>query len=85
MREEIGNTLIAPVTQVKPTTTKLLHEILGHMDYYRKSIRGYALVTELVRALLKHDMSLSWDDIRQKSLEQLRNRMVTAPILTAPD
>lgn len=83
-REEIGNTLIVPVPQVRPTTTKLLCEILGHMGYYRKSSRRYALITELVRTLLKHDISFSWDGMRQKSFKQLRNRMVAAPIFASP-
>ena len=55
VREEIGNTLIAPIPQVNPMTTKLLRDILGHMGYYRKSSRGYALITKLFKTLIKHE------------------------------
>ena len=85
VREEIGNTLITLVPQVRPATTKLLREILGHMGYYRKSSRGYALITELLKTLLKHDISFNWDDVRQESFEKLRSRLIATPILTSPD
>lgn len=83
-REEIGNTLIAPVPQARPMNLKLLCEILVHMGYYRKSSRRYALITELVRTLLKHDISFIWDGVHKKSFEKLRNRMVVAPMFSSP-
>ena len=59
--------------------------ILGHTGYYRKFIKGYALITTPMEKLLKKDLSFFWDEECQKSFATVKENMVTAPILILPN
>eukprot|EP00253_Pinus_taeda_P012072 PITA_12072 len=64
---------------------KQLHAILGHMGYYRKFIRAYAQITVPMERSLKKDETFCWDKEFHKSLDILKEKMVTAPILVFLD
>jgi hypothetical protein len=61
-----------------------LKSTLGHTCYYLKFIRGYAKITTLMKKLLKKDIKYQWTDECQQSLEILKEKMVTTPILVFP-
>ena len=62
-----------------------LREMLGHMGYYRKFIKGYAQITMLMEKLLRKDKKYQWNDKCQHGLDTLKENMVTAPIFVFPD
>jgi hypothetical protein len=68
-----------------PASVKQLHTTLGHTGYYRKFIKEYAQITVPMEKLLKHDVKYEWNKEGQKSLDILKERIVTALILVFPD
>eukprot|EP00253_Pinus_taeda_P029644 PITA_29644 len=60
---------------------KQLHTMLGHTGYYRKFIKSYSQITAPMEKLLKKDATFCWDEQFQQSLDVLKDKMVTAPIL----
>ena len=67
-----------------PTIVKQLRETLGHTRYHQKIIKGYADVTTPMENLLKKDVKFQWMEIFQQSMDTLKNKMVTTPILVFP-
>ena len=68
-----------------PNSVKKLRTTLGHTRYYRKFIKGYAKITTPMEKLLKRDIKFKWTEECHQSLDILKERMVTAPILIFPD
>ena len=68
-----------------PNAVKQLRTVLGHTRYYRIFIKGYAKITAPMEKLLKKDVKFLWNEECQKSLDTLKEKMVTAPILVFPD
>jgi hypothetical protein len=67
-----------------PTSVKQLRTTLGHTGYYRKFIKGYVQITAPMENLLKCDAKYEWTEECQKSLDILKEKMVTALILVFP-
>ena len=68
-----------------PNSVKQLRTTLGHTGYYRKFIKGYAQITTPMEKQLKKDIKFEWTPECQESLDVLKEKMVTAPILVFPD
>jgi len=68
-----------------PTSVKQLRNMLKHTGYYRKFVKGYAQITAPMEKLLKCDVKYEWTEECQESLDILKERMVTAPILVFPE
>ena len=67
-----------------PNSVKQLHTTLGHTGYYKKFIKGYAKITAPMEKFLKYDVKFKWMQECQESLDILKEKMVTAPILVFP-
>jgi len=68
-----------------PKNVKQLRTTLGHTEYYRKFIKAYAQITVPMENLLKNDATFCWDEDFHKSLDVLKEKMVTVPILAFPN
>ena len=68
-----------------PTSVTQLRSTLGHTGYYRKFITGYAEITTPMENQLKKDTKFEWNEDDQGSLDKLKNKMATMPILIFPD
>jgi hypothetical protein len=77
--------IVVIVNLPPPKSVHQLKSTLGHTGYYKKFIRGYAQITAPMEKLLKKDIKYQWNDECQKSLDILKEKMVTAPILVFPD
>ena len=73
------------VNILAPNSVKQLRTVLGHTGYYRKFIKGYAKITAPMEKLLKKDVKFLWNEECQQSLNILKQKMVTTPILVFPD
>ena len=73
------------VDLLPPSIVKQLINTLGYMRYYRKFIKGYAEMTTPMENLLKKDVNFQWSNKCQETLDILKNKMVTTPILVFPD
>jgi hypothetical protein len=58
---------------------------MGHTTYYRKFIKGYALITSAVAKLLRNDSKFQWNEDCYRGLETLKENMVTSLILVFSD
>jgi hypothetical protein len=67
-----------------PTSVRQLRATLGHTGYYKKFIRGYAQITTPLEKLLKKEVKFQWNEECQKSLDTLKQKLVTTPILVFP-
>ena len=68
-----------------PTTMKQLRATMGHTIYYNFFIKGYEEVTTSMEKLLNKYVKFQWTTIFQESLDTLKKKMVTTPILAFPD
>eukprot|EP00253_Pinus_taeda_P024065 PITA_24065 len=64
-----------------PRSVEYLHAMLGHTGYYRKFIKRYAQIIALMEKLLQKDATFCWNEECQQSLDVLKEKMVTVPIL----
>lgn len=58
---------------------------MGHTGYYKRFIKGYAQITLLLEKFLKKDTKFLWTEDCQCSVDVLKEKMVTMPILVFPD
>ena len=68
-----------------PTSITQLRSVLGHTGYYMKFIKGNVEITTPMEKLLKKDAKFQWTEACQESLEKLKNKMATVPILVFLD
>ncbi|GJU06978.1 putative nucleotidyltransferase, ribonuclease H [Tanacetum coccineum] len=68
----------------KPTTVTEVRSFLGLAGYYRRFVEGFSrLALPLTQLMIKGEKFV-WTDERQESFEELKRRLVSAPILTLP-
>jgi len=77
--------IVVIVNLEAPRNVKQLRATLGHIGYYRKFIKVYAHITTLMEKLLKKDVMFCWEEYCQRSVDVLKEKMVTTPILVFPD
>jgi hypothetical protein len=53
--------------------------------YYRKFVEGFSSIARPMTQLLKKDKKFEWTDKCEASFQELKKRLVLAPILTMPD
>ena len=67
-----------------PTNQKQVKSVLGMMGYYRKFIRNYAKIAAPLHDLLKKDKKFLWTEEAENAFQELKHKLVTAPILGYP-
>jgi len=82
----VDPTKIVVVINLEPSRyVEQLRATLGHTRYYRKFIKAYVHITAAMEKWLKKDVTFCWDDDCHKSLDDLKEKMVTTPILVFLD
>ncbi|RWS18433.1 Retrovirus-related Pol polyprotein from transposon 17.6-like protein, partial [Leptotrombidium deliense] len=64
-----------------PVNVKGVRSFLGLTGYYRKFVDNFASIAAPLNALLKHETAFEWTEECQKAFIELKNRLVSAPIL----
>ena len=68
-----------------PTTVKRVRQFLGHAGFYKRFIKDFSKLSRPLCELLVKDAKFVWDEICQKSFEQLKQFLTTTPIVRAPN
>ena len=68
-----------------PTTVKGIRSFLGHAGFYRRFIRDFSKVARPLCRLLEKDTKFHFDESCQKAFEEIKFRLVEAPITVKPD
>ena len=68
-----------------PTTVKGIRSFLGHAGFYRRFIRDFSKIARPLCTLLEKDAKFSFDESYQNSFEEIKSRLVEAPIMAKPD
>ena len=83
---QISDDKIKAISQLPaPVNVKTLQKFLGMVNYHRNHIKGFAQIAHPLYNLLKKETTFEWDISCQRSFDQLRNALTTAPILGIPD
>ncbi len=67
-----------------PKNVREVRQFLGLCSYYRRFILSFAAITHPIRMLTRKEKLFCWDEKCEKSFEQLKQRLTTAPILSYP-
>lgn len=68
-----------------PTNVKAIRSFLGHAGFYRRFIKDFSKIAKPLTQLLEKDRDFAFDEDCKKSFEELKKRLVNAPIMVTPD
>ena len=68
-----------------PTNVSEIRSFLGLAGYYRRFIEGFSKITRPMTELLKKEKKFTWTESCERSFQELKRRLTTAPVLTLPD
>ncbi|XP_045830863.1 uncharacterized protein LOC123922161 [Trifolium pratense] len=68
-----------------PVNVKGIRSFLGHAGFYRRFIKDFSKIAKPLSNLLNKGTSFTFDDECLIAFTELKERLVTAPIIIAPD
>nr|ABA96940.1 retrotransposon protein, putative, Ty3-gypsy subclass [Oryza sativa Japonica Group] len=68
-----------------PRTVTQVRSFLGLAGYYRRFIENFSKIAKPMTQLLKKEEKFIWSAECNRSFEELKRRLVSAPVLTLPD
>jgi hypothetical protein len=68
-----------------PTNPTEVQAFLGLAGYYRKFVEGFSSIARPLTQLLQKDKKFEWTAKCEESFQELKKRLMSAPILTMPD
>jgi len=74
----------AVVEWEQPTSVREIRSFLGLAGYYRRFIEGFSSLSGPLTTLTKKNTPFVWSDKCEASFQELKRRLVTAPVLTLP-
>ena len=82
----VDPTKVQSVTDwLAPTSVGEIRSFLGLAGYYRRFIENFSKIAKPMTELLKKDTKFKWTDECEPSFQELKKRLVTAPVLILPD
>ena len=69
----------------RPENLKQLQAFLGTAGYYRQYLPEFATIAKPLHHLTSKGVEWTWDEAAQLAFDELRKRLVTAPVLGYPD
>ncbi|KAL5546340.1 hypothetical protein UlMin_006027 [Ulmus minor] len=67
-----------------PTNVTEIRSFLGLVGYYRRFVEGFSSLAAPLTALTKKDKKFEWTDKCERSFQELKQRLTSAPILALP-
>ena len=68
----------------RPTNVHEVRSFLGLAGYYRRFVEGFSKIASSLTMLTRKNVKFQWSDACEKSFQELKRRLVTAPVLTIP-
>ena len=82
----VDPTKVQSVTEwLAPTSVGEIRSFLGLAGYYRRFIENFSKIAKPMTELLKKDTTFIWTEECEPSFQELKKRLVTAPVLILPD
>jgi hypothetical protein len=69
----------------QPSNVSEVRSFLGMAGYYRRFIKGFSSIARPMTELLKKDNKFVWTLKCEESLQIIKQKLTTAPVLTLPD
>nr|GEV64388.1 hypothetical protein [Tanacetum cinerariifolium] len=83
---EIDKAKIDVITKLPyPTTVKGIRSFLGHVEFYRRSIKDFSKIARPMTRLLEKDAPFIFSKECVEAFQTLKRKLTEAPILIAPD
>jgi aspartate/tyrosine/aromatic aminotransferase len=67
------------------TNVSEVRSFLSLAGYYQMFIEGFSKIARPMTELLKKEKKFNWTESCEKSFQELKRRLTTAPVLTLPD
>ena len=74
----------AVVNWSRPTNVTEIRSFLGLAGYYRRFVDGFSRLAAPLTSLTRKNVKFDWSDECEKSFQELKKRLVSAPVLTVP-
>ena len=82
----VDPTKVESVTEwLAPTSVGEIRSFLGLAGYYRRFTENFFKIAKPMTELLKKDTKFKWTKECEASFQELKKRLVTAPVLILPD
>ena len=72
-------------TLMSPTIVKGIRSFLGHAGFYRIFIKDFPKISRSLCILLEKDANFYFDESCRYAFEEIKSRLVLAPIMLTPD
>ena len=69
----------------RPKTVTEIRSFVGLAGYYRRFIEGFSKIVAPLTQLTRKDHPFAWTGQCERSFEELKRRLINAPVLTIPD
>ncbi|KAH0672692.1 hypothetical protein KY290_024922 [Solanum tuberosum] len=69
----------------RPLTPSDIRNFLGLTGYYRRFVEGFSSISSPLTALTQKKAKLIWSKKCEKSFQELKDRLTSAPMLTLPE
>ncbi|XP_075092520.1 uncharacterized protein LOC142172747 [Nicotiana tabacum] len=69
----------------RPTSVSDIRSFLGLAGYYRRFVEGFSSISSPLTRLTQKKVKFQWSDACEKSFEELKKRLTSAPVLTLPE
>ncbi|KAL8115111.1 hypothetical protein AgCh_021797 [Apium graveolens] len=68
----------------RPSNVTDVRSFLGLAGYYRRFVEGFSSIALPLTQLMRKGIKFEWNNDREKSFQELKKRLVSAPILVLP-
>ena len=72
-------------TLFPPTTVKGIRSFLAHAGFYTRFIRDFSKMSRPLCKLLEKETKFEFDEKCKFAFEEIKNRLIRAPIMATPD
>ena len=83
---EVDKAKIATIqTLTPPTAMRGVRSFLGHAGFYQRFIKYFSKIAKPLCKLLEKDAIFSFDEASRTTFEEIKNKLIEAPIIVAPN